>query len=263
MGLSWTKSWNSGDDGSALGGADIQNIQSNIDSQCLLLAGAQTITGNKTISVSTGTGLYIADAGTSHGLHILCSGTLSGSTTGHGIYLVSSVAQTAGALLKIHSDHASSTADIMQATNDGTGHIIYSDQVGVLASGKYALQIYSNVAQVTSGLVKFDMNHASSDKIVVTVQNAGTGNALFIDSDDGASLIIDSEEANDGIIVGITPAGTSPSTFEIIRNDDVTGNIVMKLGSGYIWVDTTGDLRVHSSAPTSDTGGTVVGAQTA
>lgn len=33
------------------------------------------------------------------------------------------------------------------------------------------------------------------------------------------------------------------------------------LGSAHIWVDSTGDLRIKSSAPTSDTDGTVVGTQ--
>ncbi|MEZ5723274.1 MAG: hypothetical protein R3D59_18255 [Paracoccaceae bacterium] len=33
------------------------------------------------------------------------------------------------------------------------------------------------------------------------------------------------------------------------------------LGSYRLWVDSTGDLRIKASAPTSDTDGTVVGTQ--
>lgn len=33
------------------------------------------------------------------------------------------------------------------------------------------------------------------------------------------------------------------------------------LGAYYLWVDATGDLRIKSGAPTSDTDGTVVGTQ--
>lgn len=33
------------------------------------------------------------------------------------------------------------------------------------------------------------------------------------------------------------------------------------LGTTHLWVDTTGDLRIKSSAPTSDLDGTVVGTQ--
>lgn len=39
-------------------------------------------------------------------------------------------------------------------------------------------------------------------------------------------------------------------------------SLAMRFGSQYIWVDSTGDLRIKSSAPTSDTDGTVVGTQT-
>ena len=35
-----------------------------------------------------------------------------------------------------------------------------------------------------------------------------------------------------------------------------------RMGSAYLWVDATGDLRVSTIAPTSDTDGTVVGTQT-
>jgi len=35
----------------------------------------------------------------------------------------------------------------------------------------------------------------------------------------------------------------------------------MLLGAYRLWVDATGDLRIKSSAPTSDTDGTVVGTQ--
>ena len=50
MALSWTKSWSSADDGSVLGGADLDNIQNDLDAQAMLLAGTQTVTGNKTLS---------------------------------------------------------------------------------------------------------------------------------------------------------------------------------------------------------------------
>lgn len=33
------------------------------------------------------------------------------------------------------------------------------------------------------------------------------------------------------------------------------------LGSYHIWVDSTGDLRIKSSAPTNDTDGTIIGSQ--
>lgn len=50
MAVTWTKSWSSSDDGSVLGGADLDNIQNDLDAQAVLLAGTQTLTGNKTLS---------------------------------------------------------------------------------------------------------------------------------------------------------------------------------------------------------------------
>jgi hypothetical protein len=34
-----------------------------------------------------------------------------------------------------------------------------------------------------------------------------------------------------------------------------------RMGTAYLWVDATGDLRVSATVPTSDTSGTVVGTQ--
>jgi hypothetical protein len=50
MAFTWTKGWTSSDDGSVLGGADLKNIQDNLDSQAMTLAVTQTVTGNKTLS---------------------------------------------------------------------------------------------------------------------------------------------------------------------------------------------------------------------
>ena len=43
---------------------------------------------------------------------------------------------------------------------------------------------------------------------------------------------------------------------------DGTWTNPLRLGENRLWVDGTGDLRVKTSAPTSDTDGTVVGTQT-
>lgn len=36
----------------------------------------------------------------------------------------------------------------------------------------------------------------------------------------------------------------------------------LRLGGSFLWVDATGDLRIHASQPSTDTDGTVVGSQT-
>lgn len=46
--------------------------------------------------------------------------------------------------------------------------------------------------------------------------------------------------------------------LKAVRVDIVTYGVCLKLGDYYLWIDTNGDLRKHSSEPTSDTAGTVV-----
>lgn len=50
MAISWTKTWSASDDGMVLSGADIGNIQTNIETYTAQLSGTQTITGDKTFS---------------------------------------------------------------------------------------------------------------------------------------------------------------------------------------------------------------------
>ena len=49
----WSKDWGAGDDGSPVGGADIKNIQDDVNTKVLKLADTQTVTGNKTFSGTT------------------------------------------------------------------------------------------------------------------------------------------------------------------------------------------------------------------
>ena len=49
--------------------------------------------------------------------------------------------------------------------------------------------------------------------------------------------------------------------FQIMRNDDTNQDVVLVLWTYHLWVDSTGDLRIKSSAPTSDTDWTIVWTQ--
>ena len=63
----------------------------------------------------------------------------------------------------------------------------------------------------------------------------------------------------------MTSIGDQPTNaVQVIRCANVTsGAYCLKLGDAYLWVDTTGDLRIETSGsyPASDTSGVVVGAQ--
>ena len=115
-------------------------------------------------------------------------------------------------------------------------------------------------------------NDVTNNKIGNKIVNAGTGNGVFIDQNgNGRALNIDSEATTQPAIVidmpvvdesnSVTVAHGGTAKFQIQHCADATENVAIILGTYYIWVDVTGDLRIKSGAPTSDTDGTVVGAQ--
>lgn len=58
MAITWAKTWSASDDGTVLGGADLGNLQTSIESDTVQLTGTQSIAGNKTFSgtnVASGT----------------------------------------------------------------------------------------------------------------------------------------------------------------------------------------------------------------
>jgi hypothetical protein len=55
---------------------------------------------------------------------------------------------------------------------------------------------------------------------------------------------------------------TPPAGYAVRVGDGAWNGRPLRLGSWYLWVDATGDLRIKSGAPTSDLDGTVVGTQT-
>lgn len=115
-------------------------------------------------------------------------------------------------------------------------------------------------------------NDVTNNPNAVTITNAGTGNGLFINQDgNGVALNIDSEAttqpaiqadqtvADDNFSLAIKHAGTVE--FGVQRIDDTNDDVCIYLGGSYLWIDSTGDLRIHTSSPTSDTAGVVVGSQ--
>jgi hypothetical protein len=57
-------------------------------------------------------------------------------------------------------------------------------------------------------------------------------------------------------------SSTIQSQYYAFATGDRTYTEAIAFGSQFLWVDSTGDLRIKSGAPTSDTDGTVVGTQT-
>lgn len=61
------------------------------------------------------------------------------------------------------------------------------------------------------------------------------------------------------------PDGYAPFTGNTTRRlsdiDGVWNGTPLRLGAYYLWVDSTGDLRINEGVPESDTDGAIVGTQ--
>lgn len=227
-------------------------------------------TGGGAIIATTGSGisLNINNDGTGHSLKVTADGVLGENQKG--LWVFSNAVQNASSLVFFEQDNASSDQNVLDIQNDGTGKGFYLNQTGVAAEN--AFKVYSNAAQTTSTLASFVMDNASSDKNVMLLQQDGTGGGLLIDQNgNGGAINIDSEATSVAALVidqnvandqpSITVAHASNIKFGIYGNSDVTNACVLRLGTYYLWVDATGDLRIQSANPSSDTGGTVVGSQ--
>jgi hypothetical protein len=111
--------------------------------------------------------------------------------------------------------------------------------------------------------------HSDNSKVNLSGcrMRAATGGSpaarVSVDAVSGGSVSHSECDLSGGII------GTG--VIRLLGIDENTGNMTIPngtwdtghliLGSYHIWVDATGDLRIKSSAPTSDTDGTIVGTQ--
>ena len=111
-----------------------------------------------------------------------------------------------------------------------------------------------------SGAATFTPRSASNVTGVLIDQD-GDGVALKIDSEATTKSALRLESTPNNDIFSLTIIHSATNVFGIARNDDTNDDVVLKLGNHYLWVDSTGDLRISSSSPTSDTDGTVVGTQ--
>jgi hypothetical protein len=73
------------------------------------------------------------------------------------------------------------------------------------------------------------------------------------------AILIDQPLENYKISFQVKHSGTTK--FGIRRSDHCSEGVGIILGTYHLWVDATGDLRINSGAPSSDTDGVVVGTQ--
>ena len=163
--------------------------------------------------------------------------------------------------------HHTGTSD--QAYFNGA---LYIEVPSVLGTQEFGLKVHTEEAQVTSDLFNIHMENGSASRRCLNIFNEGTGNGIFINQDgNGIALNIDSEATTQPAIAVDIPIAdqyysfqikhSGNTKFEIGKVDALNQDVYIKLGNSYLWVDSTGDLRIHSAKPSADTSGTVVGTQ--
>ena len=113
-------------------------------------------------------------------------------------------------------------------------------------------------------------NNATSLDVAVGAQhtkegyhNTITGEALVLSSDTDIVVVADKfhvsgDNASSGDWAFRTGFPNQSDAFQILRNTEVSGDVVIKIGDAYIWVvtgDATADLRIHIANPTSSDSG--------
>lgn len=158
-------------------------------------------------------------------------------------------------------DSEATTVTVMSCETQNTdGNVFLFRNNGVHAdSGNYVLNVVQEHSSSVGGLSLF--------------RNDGSGAAILVDQNgDAKSLNIDSEattatciqyDANiNNDVYSIMGNHNGSIAWGIRKNTDVNTNCCLRLGNYWLWVDSTGDLRIDSTYPGSDTAGTVVGTQT-
>jgi hypothetical protein len=111
---------------------------------------------------------------------------------------------------------------------------------------------------------KGNMRHkgASAADVARSVRIDGEANDRFTQLMNGNLYWGDGTNAVDVMMHRYGADTLSMNAGDTFRVDGAWNGGMLRLGAYYLWVDTTGDLRIKSGVPASDTDGTVVGTQT-
>jgi len=153
------------------------------------------------------------------------------------INLVPGVASSAS-IMSLAND-SNTTGDCIGIVNNGTGAGININQVGVQATGKRALVVQSNAAQVNTELVLMIQDNASSDKPILVLNNDGTGTALFISQDGLAeAALLDMGTHDKGFIDFVATAdGDATSALSTFTTSGATTHhIQISINGASAWI---------------------------
>jgi len=134
----------------------------------------------------------------------------------------------------------------LSVSKAGTGA---GNAVSISNSGSgYGLYV-SNATASTGGAVR------------ILVSSTVAQRGMTIDQNTNApALVIESLVSDDGDAITVSGLGTAGSPWALQRNDGVSGNMVMEMGTNYLWF-ASNRIRVAGANPTDDTSGNAMIAQ--
>lgn len=121
---------------------------------------------------------------------------------------------------------------------------------------------------VASNTVKGTAVTTSGISFVTCAAGVVQGNFISM-SNSTYGILVDGTSSNISVLNNTTSVGTQALSVSTANNHRF-GNIdlgasvksVVEIGGDYLWVDNTGDLRINTALPVTDSSGTVVGTQT-
>lgn len=156
---------------------------------------------------------------------------------------------------------------------------------GKVNAGSYA--ITTELYDTSSGKISynkdsagFEFDHLGRARYTAPVANSDYTGAAFGDTGNNGTMFIEDfatpakrmamgyDPTNDAFVVQAIHSGTAkkplllnPSGGDVMAGGSSWTTGHMRLGAYHLWVDSSGRLRIKSSAPSSDTDGTIVGTQ--
>jgi len=219
------------------------------------------------------------------------------ATAGNYFYRDLASGDTNSPLVVIKQDNAGDDQNTLNIQQDGTGKALYIDNNGTgagmwlqqdgslatnqaslylylnadITSGEYGQRIYTAVEQTGGTLLDITSGHASSVGTVCKILNAGTGDGLFIDSNNAGAIALNIDAENETAIGmnvqcdALTSAGiaafksnsadtTSRTLVEIVNDHaDATGTTCFKIqqDSTGLGIDCQGDVAINCTAETN------------
>jgi hypothetical protein len=131
---------------------------------------------------------------------------------------------------------------------------LFANPVGYIAS-------FVATAEQTSTNMTYqdnDFRTASGPTLVLS----GDNSVLNYLGNDKSPYSFTATGANPQTIIQNTTANNIDFQFSTLAISAFWGKVGLVMGSNYLWVDSSGRLRIKNGAPSSDTDGTVVGTQT-